>query len=355
MSILTKYVFKKYIINFLIVLLSLQLFFIGIDLIQNFKDLPSSANLVILYILYFSFFTFSLALPLSLVFGWIVTLVMFIKSNEFVAFNALGATRTQFIKPAIISSLVLIITLIGLQFTPLAYSEEQKNKILKGEFFSSTKNDVFLKYNDNFVYFKKLLPLQKKAEEVYIFKIQNNDVVKTTFAKNAYFQNDKWYVVDAKIIDKPEEIDITSSKIEITNEKFLYTLEGFKPKILNKVYEEKSDLSLSDSISALILFGNQGINTDKIRASVYNQVLVPFFIIPLMLLFFVYSALNNRLFNGGKFISLSIFSTLIVWGVFFLLFRFTTGGVIVPEVSLLAPFILWIVVSMFIYQRKSSF
>ena len=82
---------------------------------------------------------------------------------------------------------------------------------------------------------------------------------------------------------------------------------------------------------------------------------MPFFIIPLMLLFFVYSALNNRLFNGGKFISLSIFSTLIVWGVFFLLFRFTTGGVIVPEVSLLAPFILWIVVSMFIYQRKSSF
>lgn len=355
MSILTKYVFKKYIINFLIVLISLQLFFIGIDLIQNFKQLPSSANLVILYILYFGFFTFSLALPLALVFGWIVTLVMFIKSNEFVAFNALGATKIQFMKPALISSVVLIATLIMLQFTPLAYSQEQKNKILKGEFFTTTKNDVFLKYDDNYVYFKKLLPLQQKAEGVYIFKIENNDVVKTTFAKNAYFQNDKWYVVDAKIIDKPANIDIISSKIAITNEKFLYTLEGFKPKILNKVYEEKTDLSLSDSISALILFENQGINTEKIRASVYNQLLVPFFIIPLILLIFVYSSLNSRFFNPGKFVSLSIFSTLIVWGVFFLLFRFTTGGVVSPELSLLIPLFAWIVVSLYIYQRKSSF
>lgn len=355
MSILTKYVFKKYIINFLIVLISLQLFFIGIDLIQNFKDLPTSANLVILYILYFGFFTFSLALPLALVFAWIVTLVMFIKSNEFVAFNALGATKSQFMKPAIVSSFALILTLIALQFTPLAYSEEQKNKILKGEFFTTTKNDVFLKYNNNYVYFKKLLPLQQKAEGVYIFNIENNDVLKTIFAKNAYFQNDKWYVVDAKIIDKPANIDIISSKITITNEKFLYTLEGFKPKILNKVYEEKSDLSLSDSISALILFESQGINTQKIRAAVYNQLLVPFFIIPLMLLIFVYSSLNSRFFNPGKFVSLSIFSTLIVWGIFFLLFRFTTGGIISPELSLLIPLFLWIVIAYYIYQKKSSF
>ncbi len=355
MSILTKYVFKKYIINFLIVLISLQLFFIGIDIIQNFKELPSSANLMILYILYFSFFTFSLALPLALIFGWIVTLVMFIKSNEFVAFNALGVTRTQFIKPVLVSSFLLIFTLIALQFTPLAYSEEQKSKILKGEFFTTTKNDVFLKYDDNYVYFKKLLPLQQKAEGVYIFKIENNDVIKTTFAKNAYFQNDKWYVVDAKIIDKPANIDILNSKIDITNEKFLYTLEGFKPKILNKVYEENTDLSLSDSISALVLFSNQGINTEKIRASVYNQLLIPFFVVPLMLLIFVYSSLNNRFFNSGKFISLSIFSTLIVWGVFFLLFRITSGGVIAPEISLLLPLFIWIVVSLYIYQKKSSF
>ncbi|MCG3714805.1 LptF/LptG family permease, partial [Aliarcobacter butzleri] len=99
MSILSKYILKKYLINFIIVLISLELFFVGIDYLQNFKNIPASANLQLLYILYNSFFTLTLALPLSIVFGWIVTLVLFIKNNEFVAFNALGATRKNIFMP----------------------------------------------------------------------------------------------------------------------------------------------------------------------------------------------------------------------------------------------------------------
>lgn len=112
MSILSKYILKKYLINFIIVLISLELFFVGIDYLQNFKNIPTSANLQLLYILYNSFFTLTLALPLSIVFGWIVTLVLFIKNNEFVAFNALGATRKNIFMPVVIVSISLLITLI---------------------------------------------------------------------------------------------------------------------------------------------------------------------------------------------------------------------------------------------------
>ena len=99
MSILTKYILKKYLINFIIVLISLELFFVGIDFLQNFKSIPPSANLQLLYILYNGFFTLTLALPLSIVFGWVITLTIFIRNNEFVAFNALGATRKDIFKP----------------------------------------------------------------------------------------------------------------------------------------------------------------------------------------------------------------------------------------------------------------
>ena len=165
MSILSKYILKKYLINFIIVLISLELFFVGIDYLQNFKNIPASANLQLLYILYNSFFTLTLALPLSIVFGWIVTLVLFIKNNEFVAFNALGATRKNIFMPVVIVSISLLITLIFLQMTPLAYSYEQKRKILNDEYFSNTKSDIFLKYNDYYVYFQKLLSLQKITKE----------------------------------------------------------------------------------------------------------------------------------------------------------------------------------------------
>lgn len=352
MSILTRYILKKYLINFIIVLISLELFFVGIDYLQNFKSIPASANLQLLYILYNGFFTLTLALPLSIVFGWVITLVIFIKNNEFVAFNALGSSRKDVFSPVILISVGLLLFLLLLQMTPLAYSYEQKKKILDNEYFTSTKSDIFLKYNDYYVYFKKLLPIEKRAEDIHIFKVDNKDVVETIIAKKAYFQNDKWYVLDAKVITKPRELDINSSKLDVRYEKFLHTLEGFKPKILDNVYENKADLSIFDAVSALILLKEQGINTKKIRSVLYNQVVIPFFVIPLLLLIYAYASLNSRFFNMGKFASFSIFGTLVVWGFFFMLFKFTSSGGVAPELSLLLPMSVWLVFSIYFYNRK---
>ncbi|WP_122893296.1 LptF/LptG family permease [Arcobacter peruensis] len=354
MSILTRYILKKYLLNFIVVLISLELFFVGIDFLQNFKKLPDSANLQLLYVLYNGFFTLTLALPLSIVFGWIVTLVIFIKNNELVAFNALGSRSKDIYAPVVKISLFLISLLILMQATPLAYSYDQKRKILHDEYFTSTKTDIFLKYNDNYVYFKKLLPLEKKAEGIHIYKVKDKDIIQSIVARNAYFQNNKWYVVDAKIINKPSQLDLETSKLDIKYEKFLNTLEGFKPKILDNVYESKSNFSILDAASALVLLSNQGINTDKIRAALYNQVIVSFFVIPILLLVFAYASLNSRFFNMGKFTSLSIFGTLIVWGVFFMLYKFTNGGITIPEVSILLPFILWIIGSLLFYKKKMN-
>ncbi|MCR8711405.1 LptF/LptG family permease [Aliarcobacter butzleri] len=352
MSILSKYILKKYLINFIIVLISLELFFVGIDYLQNFKNIPASANLQLLYILYNSFFTLTLALPLSIVFGWIVTLVLFIKNNEFVAFNALGATRKNIFMPVVIVSISLLITLIFLQMTPLAYSYEQKRKILNDEYFSNTKSDIFLKYNEYYVYFQKLLPLEKKAENIHIYKVNGDNLVETIIGEKAYFQNDKWYVVDVKVINKPENIDINNSKLDVRYEKFLHTLEGFKPKILDNVYESKSDFSIMDAVSALILLKDQGMNTQKIRTILYNQLIIPFFVIPILILVYSFASLNSRFFNMAKFVSFSIFGTLIVWGFFFLVFRLTSSGTIIPEISMLLTMFIWVIFSIYFYNKK---
>lgn len=355
MSILTRYILKKYLINFVIVLISLELFFVGIDFLQNFKNLPNSANLQLLYLLYNSFFTLTLALPLSIVFGWIVTLVLLIKNNELVAFNALGSTSFNLYFPITLVSFIIIGLLVSLQMTPLAYSYEQKKKILDDEYFSSTKSDIFLKYNKYYVYFEKLFPLEKKAQNIHIYKVDNKDIIQTIVAKNAYFQNNKWYVVDAKVVTKPKEMHLNESKLVIKYEKNLNILDGFKPKILDNVYESKSNFSIIDAVSALILLSNQGIKTEKIRGTLYNQIFIPFFVMPMLLLIFAYATLNNRFFNIGKFISMSVFSTLIIWGIFFVLFKFTTGGVVIPELSILLPLLIWFILAYIIFARKMSY
>ncbi len=352
MSILTRYILKKYLTNFIIVLISLEIFFVGIDFLQNYKSIPQSANLQLLYVLYNGFFTLTLALPLSIIFGWIVTLVVFIRNNEFVAFNALGTTNRNVFLPVINIAILLLSLLIFLQMTPLAYSSDQKKRILDNEYFTNTKNDIFLKYNDYYVYFKKLLPLEKRAENIHIFKVADKDVIETIVGDIAYFQDDKWYVENVKIITKPKDLDMDSSKLDIRYEKYLETLEGFKPKILDNVYESKADFSIIDAISALTLLKAQGINTNKIRAILYNQMLVPFFVLPIILLIYAYASLNSRFFNLGKFTSFSVFGTLIVWGVFFILYKFTYGGVLIPEFSILLPMLFWVMGSLYFYNKK---
>lgn len=354
MSILTKYILRKYLLHFIIVLVSLQLFFVGMDFLQNSKDLPNSANLQLLYLMYNSFFTLTLTLPLSLVFGWILTLVIFVRNNELVAFTALGSKRSDIYSPVVYISLFLLLILTFIQMTPLAYSYEQKKKILDGNYFSNTKTDIFLKYDDKFIYFKKLFPLKKQAEDIHIYRVNDKDIVETIIAKKAYFQNDKWYIVDAKIVKKPKELNFESSKLEVRYEKFLNTLEGFKPKILDNVYETKSNFSILDAISALALLSKQDVNTDKIRAAIYYETIIPFFILPLIMIIFAYTSYNRRFFNIGSFTSFSIFGTLVVWGIFFMLHKFSNSGVIKPEFSLLIPFILWVSITYLIYRKKSK-
>ncbi|MCP4970681.1 MAG: LptF/LptG family permease [Arcobacter sp.] len=355
MSILTKYILKKYLVNFIIVFISLQLFFVGMDFLQNSKGLPNSANLQLLYILYNSFFTLTLTLPLSLVFAWILTLVIFVRNNELVAFTSLGAKRFNIYSPVVYVSVTLLLILISIQMTPLAYSYEQKKKILDGTYFSDSKSDIFLKYNDKFIYFQKLIPLKKQAENIHIYKVKDDDIIETVIAKKAYFQNNKWYIVDAKIVTKPQKLNFETSKLEIRYEKFLNTLEGFKPKILDNVYEEKANFSILDAISALSLLSKQNVNTDKIRAAIYYELFVPFFVLPLIMLIFIYTSYNRRFFNIGSFTSFSIFGTLVVWGVFFMLYKFSNSGVTKPEFSLLLPIVFWFSISYVVYRIKNRF
>lgn len=170
--------------------------------------------------------------------------------------------------------------------------------------------------------------------------------------KKAYFQSNKWYIVDAKIAEKPEIVDEDSSKLNIRYEKFLNTLDGFKPKILDNVYESKSEYSLIDAVEALVLLKEHGVNTQKIRTNIYNQLFIPFFVIPILLLIYSYTAINSRFFETAKFISLTVFGTLIVWGVFFMLFKVSSTSSIDAEITMLLPLLIWFIASSYIYYTK---
>lgn len=352
MKIITKYLLIKYVKYFFIILLSLELFFVGIDLLQYFTRLPNSANLQLLYVMYNVFFTLTITLPLSLVFAWVVTLTFLIKENALVSFYALGISQKKIMTPILLITVVFTFILIILQCTQLAYSYEEKNKILQNRYFVNEQNNIFLKYNEYFVYFKKLYPFEKKAIDIHIFKTKNNDVVETIVGKKAFYQNNKWYVIDTKITKKPENIDWNSSKLNVSYEKFLYTLEGFEPKIISNVYKGKAQYSVVDAIRAILLLDDQEFNTNKIKAILYSQLIMPFFVLPLIVLIFIYTTPSSRFFNSALFISGMIFLSLSVWGILFLLQKLALGSVVLAEIAIILPVILFFIIAYILYSKK---
>ena len=352
MNILTKYLLEKFLKYFFIILFSLEIFFIGIDFIQNLSSLPASANLQLLYLFYNAFFTLTITLPLSIGFAWIITITFFIKNNELVSFYSLGISHKEILTPIVAISIFITLILIGLQATPLAYSYEHKQKILKNQYFVSEQSNIFLKYNEYFIYFKKLYPLEKKATDIHIFKTKGNDIIETIVGKKAYYQNNKWYVLDTKITKKPENIDWVNSKLDVTYEKFLFTLEGFEPKIINNVYKAKVQFSIIDAIYTILLLDNQDFNTNKIKAILYSQIFTPFFILPIIILIFAFSSASSRFFNTATFISSSIFFILFVWGLMFLLQKLALGSVVLAEVAIILPLIMLFIITYYIYNKR---
>ena len=71
-----------------------------------------------------------------------------------------------------------------------------------------------------------------------------------------------------------------------------------------------------------------------------------------MMIIFVSTSINSRFFNIAQFSSLTIFFTLIFWGVFFMLHKFSKGGVVMPEIAILVPLGLWFIVGYFIFKNR---
>jgi lipopolysaccharide export system permease protein len=354
MKLINIYILKKFTYNLVIILLSLELFFVGLDLLANGSDLPQSANLKILYVVYVFMFALTTTLPLAIVFGWIATIVNFVKSNEMVAFISLGASTKDIIMAPIILSIFCITLLIGIQSSPFAYSADQKSNILKNTYFSSERAHIFFKHNEYFAYFEKLLPYSKEAHNVSIFKLEKDNLVQTIHSPKGKFENNYWVFENAIILNKPPLLDWDKSKLAEEKVPQIKLLEGFKPKILDSVYEPKSSFSTLDAFDAFFILRDQNINTDKIRSAIYNQIFVPFFILPILFMIYFFANLNSRFFKTSEFASICVFATLFVWGGFFLLYRFSANSVIIPEFGLLLPLFLLFIVSVFVSKKLKA-
>jgi len=340
-----KYIAFHYLKYFFVIMTALVLFMVGFDYMGNAESLSSSANLILIYLVYKAFFAIDMLLPLALVFAMISTKIFLIRSNALVSFFSLGYSRVDILRPFVVVSTTIIVLFISLHsWSSFARADEFSNNIRENSQYLSPTRDLFFTYKGQYVYFSKMLPLQEKAENVRVFSVKNNSLKEVLIAKEAVYRDDSWFIKEADIITKPDDLSFASSGIIVTKTNDLKILAGFRPKILDQVYEGKVNFTIKNAIDAIVLLEEQNINTSSIKGALYKIFIYPFFVPFLIIIIFFFVPLSARFVNVSLFSFGAILATLLIWGVLFMLIELSNNKTISSEVGVIAPiFILFLI------------
>ncbi len=336
-----KYISYHYLKYFAVILTALVGFLVGFDYMQYASQLSESANLTLIYLTYKAFYAIDMLLPLSLVFAMISTKIYLIRSNSLVSFFSLGYSRIDVLRPFLVVSTLVILLFISLHSLPsFSRAHEFADNIRKHSQYLSPTRDLFFTHRDKYVYFSKMLPLQQKAEGIRVFSVNDNSLKEVLVAKNAVYRDNHWLIERADVISKPDDLSFDSKGISVSEANDLKILRGFRPKMLDQVYEGKVNFTIMNAIDAITLLEEQNINTSSIRAALYKIFIYPFFVPCLVVIIFFFVPISVRFLNVSVFSFGAILATLIVWGILFMLIELSNNKTIPSEVGVIAPIII---------------
>jgi lipopolysaccharide export system permease protein len=177
--------------------------------------------------------------------------------------------------------------------------------------------------------------------------VKNDEIKYTINSPHATFTGREWDAKDAILKTHIYKNNVLQN-YKVEYKKSIKTLKGYKPKIIASLYEGKA-LNIINGYHTFKLLASQGLNTDKIRASLYNKVIVPLFSISLLVILFFKLPFHARMVNMGSVIALSLGVTFMIWGVLFGLNQMGVNGVIAPELSAILPICLLFGYALIIY------
>jgi lipopolysaccharide export system permease protein len=353
MKIYQKFIAKLYLKNFLLIFIALELFFIGMDLLQNLKSISNSANLQILYtvnqLLYYVNFT----LPLSLVFAMLLSLFNILKSNELVSLYALGVSKNSLIKPIFTIASIITLLYIGLNFTPdFVNAYEKAKNIKKYNRPDKTTSQLFLKSKETYAYIDELIPEKKEGKNLKIFLTKEHRLVEILEAKSAVFADNYWKLLNVTSIKIPElNTTAEDKKLIFTNLDSKEVLHGFKPKIIDTLFQKLSKLTIQDAFGAISFLKTEDLNSDKIRSNLYTMLVFPLFApIAIYGLFFPFPA-QRRGTNIALLSTIYIFSILSIWGILFTLAKISANGSVSPEYAILVPIVVLAATALYLSRK----
>ncbi|ANV98625.1 permease [Helicobacter enhydrae] len=348
------FISKNYLRYFLILLVALEAFFIGADSIKYADKFPDSANLIVLFFFNDALYALNYTLPLSLLLGGILFLITFLKSNQFGAMLALGFSKRQILLAPFVLSLLISCIYIALNATSFVYAQERVEAIIDQNSLNNAQEDILLKHNHNYIYFQKIYPSLNQAKNIKIFTLDNQRLKSFIQAETGVFDGRFWILKNAKIGQISATFSSQTNALSFKKVESMKILENFKPKVLDTFLKDKPTISIIDAIDSLKIHLEQGLDSTKIRAILYSAILIPLFV-PLTLVIFGYFIPSLPRYIKISLLSFKlIMISLVIWGIFFSVSKFSIGGIIYPEFGILLPMIVLCSVTLYCFAKLKN-
>ena len=345
-----KYLSFHFIKNFLIISLGLTFAAVLIDFIQRMNKIEGF-NRKILYIFYnfedYLFFVY----PIALVFAAIYLLNSLVSKNHLLVFYSFGYKSKTILAPFLVVSFLIYAIFIALNFTDYAYANNNAKSILHNKDRLSSLDNLFFKYNNSFVYAKSLDIINKRFNDVTLYNIKNEKLDSLLHFKSAEFKDGKWIAKDVEI-KKLNYKDNKPSGYTISKEENLEILKGYFPKVIKLLYQGKR-MSLDDGYRAFRLLKGQNIDDTKVKSALYSKLIMPLFAPILIVLIFLYTPLNRRFLNRGKYLFATVGLTLLVWSLLYSLNMLGLSGTINPDFGQPVVIFILLIVSIYLYIKKA--
>ena len=345
-----RYISFEYLKNFFILLIGLSSAIILIDFFQHAAKIGGGFNKKILYIFYNWEYMVTLIYPLIILFslGW--TIMSFISRNIFVAMYSFGYSKRELYYPFLLVAILIYIIFTLLQSTSFAYGKDRAEAILKHKDEAQVLNNIFFKHNNSFVYIKKLDAPNKRIYGVDIFEIKNSNVSKIVSTKDAFFQKPYWIAkkttIKTRLFENGEVKGFTLKRGKNTK-----MLKDYVPEVVKKIYEGKS-LTIIDGIYAYRLLLKQGLDTSKVKAVLYNKIVMPLFALAMLGIIFFKTPPYQRFIRKDQLWTMILGSSLLFWAFLFAMNRLAISGVIDPVFGQLVPIVLLSIYSFYIYIKE---
>lgn len=344
------YLLKRYIRNFIAILFGISFAFAFIDYFQHMQSLQVSWNYKILYVFYMWEQALGLLYPLAIVFALIMTKLSLVRNSTMTVLYAFGYNSRQLLKPFLLTATAVYLLFVWLNTTEFAYSKDKAKAMLQLRIGEYSVHDIFFKYHQTFVYMKSLDPAARIIYDMTLFKVEEYRVRYTMHAKRAVYDGESWEAKDVEIKQHIYDDKGDLQRYETRYEKEIATLKGYKPKIIESLYEGEA-LNLIDAVKTWKLLKEQKVDTDKIRAAFYEKTVTPIFALAMLIILFFKMPYHARMINLGWVSALSIGATFVIWGVLFGLNQLGKNGVILPEFASIFPVVLLCLYAIWLYIR----